>query len=290
MAYQIGQTATNIESDTMTIIQHEIEHVKSILKESSDTGEWPLPPPGCGQWIMFNQETGKFGPYFCGSARCPHQECKDKFWSKRVQRLHAFGKHFHRPPDHTMKSFTLTYPDTLSDQEAWDQWHPPWKNFKYVMKRKHGSFSYIAVLEKHKENNRPHIHGLTNLKYVEQAEWSERWEAASGAPVVWINEVKEANLAKYFSKEFGIARYFGKENMLLAFLKTHHNSIFASQDVTAHEKAMRAKAGKSPWLLVKKPFYENAGKDLTDGSRIVYSKERGIYVASQGNYFERLDR
>ena len=38
----------------------------------------------CGSWAWFNVVTGALEPFFCGSGRCPRQECRKRFWRRRV--------------------------------------------------------------------------------------------------------------------------------------------------------------------------------------------------------------
>ena len=266
----------------MTSIQQECAPVKSILKESYNPGVAICPKWYCGAWGMLNTETGKCVPFFCGSARCSRQKCKDIFWWKRIERLHVIGEYLHRPPNYPAKFFTLTYPATLSDDEAWAQWSEPWRKFRTVIARKYGSFSYGAILEKHKNNNRPHIHGITSL-YMDQREWSKRWQAVGGGPVVDVRVVKDEAFADYFAKDYGLAAYFGKDNMITAFLESRRRSIFASRDVTTHEKSLLAKVGPSPWVLISEAIYRDGELDLTRGCSVVYNRRVDKYLIHFSN-------
>lgn len=214
--------------------------------------------PWCGSWTWHEVITGELQQFYCGSMRCSRNRCTNTFWSDRVNRIGNSCRFLHNPPNYPAKFFTLTYPDTLSDEETWARWWYPWNNFRKIVKRKYGSFSYMAILEKHKNNDRPHIHGLTNL-FMWQAEWSDRWEAVSGAPVVDIREVTDDSLKDYFGKERGIAKYFGKENMMVQHLEPKRHSIFASRDLTKWEREEREnKPDKGTWILERRNLLKKA--------------------------------
>jgi len=133
---------------------------------------------------------------------------------------------------------------------VWQNWSESWRRFRWVVKRKYGYFSYIAVLESHPKSEYPHIHGLTNL-WMKKREWSERWEAVGGGPIGWIEVVKDEDVSTYFGKDRGLAKYFGKENMINVHLKTRRRSIFASRDLTAWEAEKAKQKDKSAWMLFK---------------------------------------
>jgi len=164
---------------------------------------------------------------------------------------------------------------------TFDGWWEPWRKFRYVIGRKYGYFSYLAVLEKHRENDRPHIHGITSL-WLPQEEWSTRWVAVGGGPVVDIRVVRDEAFADYFAKDYGVAGYFGKDNMTQAYVRQRRRTIFASRDVTAWEKEQRRQAPSSPWMMIQAPIYKDGINVLTNGASVVYTKDVGKYLIKLG--------
>jgi len=72
---------------------------------------------------------------------------------------------------------------------------------------------YVAILEKHKKNNRPHIHGFCN-KFIAWEYWREKWEKCLGGKGVWLEEVIEKdNIAEYVSKGIEVCKYVGKDQV-----------------------------------------------------------------------------
>lgn len=257
------------------------EEIKSLKENYPDYPDMEEPSLACGSWAWYNSETREVHPFFCGSARCLRQRCRDMFWWKRIQRLKGAGNFLHNPPNYPGKFFTLTFRPGETDKKSWDNWWKPWNNFRKIIKRKYGYFSYMAILEKHKDNNRVHIHGITNL-WMHQREWSTRWEAVGGGPVVDIRMVTDDNFAEYFSKDCGIAGYFGKDNMTQAYLKARRRSIFASRDITAWEKDAKAKAAKTPWALCKEVIYR-------DGVKLLDKRHERLYTVNSEEVAEMYE-
>lgn len=128
----------------------------------------------------------------------------------------------------------------------------------------------MAILEKHKQNDRVHMHGITSL-WMAQAEWSTRWSAVGGGPIVDVRAVRDDAFAEYFSKDCGIAGYFGKDNMTHAYLKARRRSIFASRDITAWEKTRKEKEKTGDWILCKEVYYKDGEEFLDKRHERVYA-------------------
>lgn len=230
----------------------------SFKREIENTGR---PKWYCGSWAWSNKEKGELRPFFCGSARCPRERCSDIFWWRRIQRIRVAMEYLHRPPSSPAKFFTLTYRETESDQDVWDNWNHPWNKFRTVIKRKYGEFEFINVLEKHKQNDRPHIHGVTSL-WIPQKDLSNRWSAVGGGDIVWIEGVKDDDIADYFGKDLKLAGYFGKDNMTQACVRQRRRTIFASRGVTSWEKVQKELTKSTDdWRLVKEEVYRD-GKQI----------------------------
>lgn len=234
-----------------------ILYLEQEINEKKQIDE-PEPKWYCGTWTWLNTRTGEKCQFYCGSARCPRQKCQTIFWNKRINRIGRSLAFLHHPPDQPARFFTLTYRQELPREDVWKDWWTAWNSFRYVIKRKYGYFSYIAILESHPESEYPHIHGLTNL-WMKKKDWSERWTAVGGGPIGWIEVVKDKDVSIYFGKDRGIAKYFGKKNMINVHLKTRRRSIFASRDLTGWEAEKREEAKSEDWVLMQENLIE---KDL----------------------------
>ena len=165
-------------------------------------------PYYCGKWQFVNQATGEYRPFYCGGRSCGRPECISKFYKSRIRLISDCIKEFNLDKFYTL---TLDPVSFRSDDEAWDKIADIWHRARTGIQRDYPGFHYISVLESHKKNSRPHIHGFTNT-WIHQREWSKRWSACGGGIITWVERV-EGDPQLYVCKELEIARYVGKDNL-----------------------------------------------------------------------------
>lgn len=206
----------------------------------------PIIPSYCGKWQWVNLNTGEFRPYYCGGRKCEREICKKKFWRTRITLISDLIKEYNLD-----KFFTLTVDRTKFDSlfESWGIIAGIWNKTRTSIVRDYPGFLYVAVLEAHRQEPWPHLHGFTN-SYLHQREWSSRWSANGGGSIVWVERVDTANIADYVSKELEVARYVGKDNLCEARLLVGHRrrTLWRSRIKTERE---RQDDVQSEWKLIK---------------------------------------
>ncbi len=159
------------------------------------------------------------------------------------------------------KFFTLTLdPDMIpSTQDPWNYIHYPWSKLRKRLRRLYPGFQFVAILEKHKTNNRPHIHGFTNV-WISQLDWSIMWNECEGGQIVWIEKVKDGDVSSYVSKELEVAKYVGKDNLVAAYRQRNgHRTLWRSEKLKAKYELTTTPG----WSIIKQDVYTEQGQ-LTD--------------------------
>jgi len=170
------------------------------------------------------------------------------------------------------KFFTLTLDpenvifdrETLEYMDPWDYIATPWDRMRKRLRRIDPDFKFVAILEEHKENKRPHIHGFTNL-WLSQEEWVRHWEGSKGGRIVWVERVKDASVSSYVSKSIEVARYVGKGNIVGAYGKKKKCRTLWRSRGCKTKKELTSEPG---WSIIKDPVYRE------DGNMTRYAKER----------------
>jgi hypothetical protein len=121
------------------------------------------------------------------------------------------------------------------------------------LRRRFKEFRFVAVLEKHKQNDRPHIHGFTNV-WLSQSEWSVMWNECGGGKIVWVEKVRSEEVSEYVGKEISVARYVGKEN--LAVNRKKIRKLWRSKGMKA---SFELKEDKT-WCIIKEKVYNENGE------------------------------
>lgn len=158
----------------------------------------------CGRWAWWNATKKELSPFFCGHGGCERQVCRKMFWQRRVTLVGDLVRQYQ-----LTKFYTLTVTrDKCTLEESWKSIAKTWDNCRHGLKRDYPDFLYVSVLEEHKDGY-PHIHGFTNT-WIAQGEWSDRWSACGGGPIVWVEAVKN-DISEYVSKQWNVAHYVGKQ-------------------------------------------------------------------------------
>jgi len=172
------------------------------------------------------------------------------------------------------KFFTLTLDRVLLEQSSdqpWEYIHHPWSKMRKRMNRKFAAFNFVAILEGHKNDNYPHIHGFTNV-WMDQKSWSSMWDACGGGRIVWIEQVKNEGLSEYVSKSIEVARYVGKEQLREGYKnKKGHRTLWRSKGLKANFELKK----EPGWCIIKENVFNEEGevrkfwqrKDIIDGSK-----------------------
>lgn len=223
----------------------------------------------CGTWAFKHVASGELKRWFCGHASCERDKCRVLFWSRRVRLISALIEKFD-----LRRFFTLTLDRDIIpvDLDPWDYVHRPWSKFRKRMNRKYDAgFKFVAVLEAHKNNKFPHIHGFTNV-WMRQNEWSEMWQACGGGKIVWVEKVSDSGLSEYVSKSLEVAKYVGKDNLVDGYKQRgKHRSLWRSTKTQADYELTRS----HEWSIIQERVYDE------DGNMLDFFAKKGIWDGSK---------
>lgn len=212
------------------------------------------PKSACGRWSWFNKVTGESSRFFCGSRRCERIECKKMFWYGRVRLLSSLCD------EYKLKYFfTLTLdPSNIPDgEDPWRYIPKVWGNFLRVVKRKYPGLKFVAILEKHKDNDRPHIHGFWN-RFMSWEWIQKRWSKCKGGEGYLVKEVTtNSNVNEYVAKQLEVHRYVGKDqvNGVPEHVK---RTLWRSTGL----KAKYELQSSDDWFIIKEDVYDCNGDEI----------------------------
>lgn len=216
----------------------------------------------CGEWAWYHPEKG-YSRWYCGSASCHRSKCHTLFWSRRVRLISALIE------EHGLiRFFTLTLDPGMIVGNPWNYIHSPWVKMRHRLKRRRSDFKFVAVLERHKNRDVPHIHGFTNL-WLHQRQWSTLWHESCGGKIVWVEKVKDGDLSAYVSKELNVAKYVGKENLVGVY---KDRKVLRTLWRTRGLKAKYELQKETEWSIVKEAMYKE------DGSQTDWAKGEGVWA------------
>ena len=211
----------------------------------------------CGRWAWLNRKKGTIEPFKCGKATCIRPECKKLFWSRRVRLIQALVD------EHSLdKFFTLTLNRDGFDSklEPWEYIHHCWLKFRKRMNRRFENYKFCAILEAHKNDTWPHIHGFTNC-WLSQKDYSDIWENCGGGPIVWVERVKYGSVGEYVGKELAVARYVGKEQITGAVAKTKKKrTLWRSTGL----KAKHELTSNQDYVIVQENVFDSKGNQVLE--------------------------
>lgn len=219
----------------------------------------------CGRWAYYHIPSKSLIRWFCGSANCHRDKCRNLFFSARVRLISALIDEFE-----LYRFFTLTLNRDIipSGDDPWDYIHKPWSKFRKRMNRRFDNFKFVSILESHKNEKFPHIHGFTNV-WMAQKDWSQIWNACGGGEIVWINRVDDKEISNYVSKELQVAKYVGKENLIDGYKqRKNHRTLWRSKNTKAKFELTQSK----DWDIIKQEVYNEDGQ-MTD-----YYAQKGVWA------------
>jgi len=196
-----GHTAGS-QDDNIHSLESEYGHLPISIQE--DLGRNGV----CGIWGWYNKKSGETKRFFCGKRTCNRTECKRIFHWRRVRLVSALCE------EHRLRYFFTLTVDPKNIARGDDPWlhiHKTWNKFATIIRRKYSKVKYVAILEKHKNNDRPHIHGFWNMFLP--WEWvQERWMKCHGGKGYYVEEVKtNKGISDYVGKQLEVYRYVGKD-------------------------------------------------------------------------------
>lgn len=204
----------------------------------------------CGEWAWYHPEKG-LSRFFCGSGNCTRPQCRKKFWSARVRLISALIEEYG-----LIRFFTLTLDPDMIDGDPWTYIHHPWSKFRKRISRRFPGWRFVAVLERHKHRDVPHIHGFTDI-WMHQRDWSTQWHDSCGGSVVWVEKVDTAAASSYVSKQLEVAKYVGKDQIRAAYkVDKQYHALWRSQDT----KARFELTTMNEWCIVKEGVYLENGE------------------------------
>ena len=189
--------------------------------------------------------------FFCGSGNCPREECRNLFWSRRVRLIAALIE------EHGLKRFfTLTLDPAMIEGDPWKYIPVPWYKLRKRISRRYSEFKYVAVLEKHKNRDCPHIHGFTNI-WMEKQMWTSLWQKSGGGVITWVSRVKDESPSAYVAKELNAAKYVGKENLIEGYKqKSGGRTLWRSVGLKAKFELTKSEE----WSILKEWVYDDEGE------------------------------
>lgn len=209
----------------------------------------------CGHWAFFNTVTGQYSRWLCGSGKCPREECRTRFWSNRVRLVSDLIT------EHSLiRFFTLTLDrkNVSPGVNPWDYIPGVWSKFRKRMNRRFDDFKFVAVLESHKNEKWPHVHGFTNV-WLHQSHWSTLWSKCGGGEIVWIEKVKDGGVGTYVNKAIEVAKYVGKGQLLDGYKhRGNHRTIWRSKGLKAKFELKKS----TDWCMIKEDCYNEKGELL----------------------------
>lgn len=137
----------------------------------------------CGQhFVVLRKKVSSgylfgFFPILCKSWNC--EKCR----SVKSSIIRNYIKKHFAQRDLWMLTFTLFH--TGDPENAWKRISSAWNRFRVAAARKHGKFSYIRILEAHKEGGFPHMHVLVDKPVADSAlvkkltKWGFGWNFES---------------------------------------------------------------------------------------------------------------
>lgn len=180
----------------------------------------------CGSWAWIVD--GKLTPFLCGHRACSRASCRKLYHWRRVRLLSALVDEYG-----LVRFFTLTL-DPSAVPVGVDPWRhvvDVWSRARKRLRRIDREFRFVAVLERHKARDCPHIHGFTNL-WLEQSRWSDLWGASGGGRVAWVSRV-DTGAEDYVSKQLNVAKYVGKEQLTSVPCRERLRTLWRSKGLKA---------------------------------------------------------
>lgn len=218
----------------------------------------------CGEWAFYNTSTKELSRWFCGSSHCHRIRCQKLFWSRRVKLISALINEYS-----LIRFFTLTLDRKIIPKgiDPWEYITHPWSKFRKRMNRRFNDFRFVSILEAHKNNAFPHIHGFTNI-WMSQGDWKTMWKESEGGEIVWIEKVKNENASSYVTKTLEVAKYVGKENLIRACKERKgKRTLWRSKNTKAEYELQK----NEDWSIVKDKVYNEDGQ-MTD-----YHARKGVW-------------
>ena len=207
----------------------------------------------CGHWAMYHPDKG-YQRFFCGSGNCHRDKCRKKFWSARIRLISALIDEYR-----LIRFFTLTLDPAMIHGDPWVYIHQPWSKLRKRLNRRFPGWRFVAVLERHKDRDVPHIHGFTDI-WMSQKDWSSQWSASCGGSIVWVEAVKSRDASEYVSKQLNVAKYVGKDQIKAAYkADKQYRTLWRSKNTRAEFELTSCEN----WVMIKEQVFGEDGK-LTD--------------------------
>lgn len=194
----------------------------------------------------------------CGHRACDRVACRKAFYGHRVRLCQSAVTEAG-----CTRFFTLTLDPAMVTGDPWEYIAYPWSKLRKRIAKRRPGWQYLAVLERHKDRDWPHVHGFTDI-WLDKRDWTDQWAASGGGRITWIEAVDTVNVGEYVSKQLDVAKYLGKQQLT----GTYH----AGKQVRTlwRSKGMRFEweLTKEPgWCILKEPMFDGEGRLTEYGER-----------------------
>lgn len=223
----------------------------------------------CGNWSWLSPD-GKIQPWYCGRPNCAKNRdiCHSLFKWHRTTLIDDLVVE-----NGLWRFFTLTVDPALvpPGENPWSWISYPWSKLRKRLNRiadGNVCFRYVAVLEKHKKNERPHIHGFTNM-WIHIQDWTRNWQEAGGGRICWIEKVEESKRASGY-----VTKYIGKDQVGSGYLEARaagSRTFWRSRGLKSKKECLTNEEG---WVIVKEKVYMDDGTPTPLKERIRYAEQR----------------
>lgn len=211
----------------------------------------------CGRWAYLSPE-GVIERFFCGHGSCHREVCRKRFYASRVALLADLIQEYN-----LIRFFTLTLDPQHVTGDPWEYISIPWQKFRHRMKRRYPGWKYVAVLERHKDRDFPHIHGFTDV-WMKKEDWTSMWDSCGGGKITWVEKVDSPDLSEYVSKQLDVAKYVGKDQLVGSY---HAGKKVRTLWRSTHTKSKKELTSETGWRILQENVYDADGQLTQYGRR-----------------------
>lgn len=234
--------------------------------------EGEIPKTGvCGHWLWYNKVTGESSTFFCNSPKCCYKDCQEAWARRRINMIQELVEKYYLSVFFTL---TIERPkdksaiDLEDRKRAWEQipywWSKMRKRLSRYAKDLGTNFEFVAIIEAHKADDYPHIHGFWNI-YIDCDILSQMWSECAPGKIVKLRTVDSPEkAAKYLGEvkdgTYRVAKYVGKEEAIRGaqLVGENRHSMWRTKGLKTEEELRKCltpecECDMKEWMLLKHP-------------------------------------